>query len=103
MGVFREEIQGLAALGINREEEKEREGERRREKEREGERRIQLMNTSYTYMFDLLHSLLVPRPRLKVGNFRAGQKASRTKRPAPPKAGPSSLFSRIILYSSYAL
>jgi len=57
MGVFREEIQGLAALGINREE----------GKEREGEERIQLMNTSYTYMFDLLHSLLVPRPRLKVG------------------------------------
>ena len=87
MGVFREEIQGLAALGINREE----------GKEREGEGRIQLRNTSYTYMFDLLHSLLVPRPRLKVGNFRAGQKASRTKRPAPPKAGPSSLFSRINL------
>jgi hypothetical protein len=32
MGVFREEIQGLAALGINREEGKEREGEGRRGK-----------------------------------------------------------------------
>jgi hypothetical protein len=31
MGVFREEIQGLAALGINREEGKERRGEEREE------------------------------------------------------------------------
>ena len=61
MGVFREEIQGLAALGINREEGKEREGEGRRGKEREGEGRIQLMNTSYTYRVDLLHSFLARR------------------------------------------
>ena len=53
MGVFREEIQGLAALGINREEEKEREGERRREKEREGERRREknTVNEYFVYLY----------------------------------------------------
>ena len=52
MGVFREEIQGLAALGINREEGKEREGERRREKEREGERRREknTVNEYFVYL-----------------------------------------------------